>query len=298
MQIANFINNHGNNNDENEDNNTEHITVIDGVTIPQGFFYVGGTKSDGIVISDSYEDENKYKAQTDEGNSQIPGDDLVGNQFVWVPVDKIDEFTRYSDYNTNTVQSLLDYYEPSIEGYCYDEEENEYNLMKASVEINHGFYVARYEAGKENIDGVDTLVSKKNVESWSISWGDSMTSVGTNGAVAKAKGMYTGKDEYNVTSTLIYGVQWDAIMAWIDPNYKTSTCSEDSYIRQNANNSSNIEDKVKNIYDLSGNLSEWTMEAYCSNTTHVRCYRGGNTTSYRSVVPPFMENGFRVALYI
>ena len=42
--------------------------VIEGVRIPKGFYYVGGTKADGIVISDAKEDENKYKEQTDEGN--------------------------------------------------------------------------------------------------------------------------------------------------------------------------------------------------------------------------------------
>ena len=35
---------------------------VEGVKVPKGFYYVGGTKKDGIVISDSKEDENKYKA--------------------------------------------------------------------------------------------------------------------------------------------------------------------------------------------------------------------------------------------
>ena len=81
----------------NRENEDEEVKVEE-VTIPKGFYYVGGTKADGIVISDSKEDENKYKAQTDEGNSQIPGDGLVGNQFVWVPVDNPTDFRRYSSY--------------------------------------------------------------------------------------------------------------------------------------------------------------------------------------------------------
>ena len=77
----------------------------------------------------------------------------------------------------------------------YDKESEEYNLMKESVEKNQGFYVARYEAGKEKVEGVDTVVSKKGAEVWNfIKWGDSMTSIGTEGAVAKSKGMYTGKN--------------------------------------------------------------------------------------------------------
>ena len=55
-----------------------------------------------------------------------------------------------------------------------------------------------------------------------------MTCIGKEGAVAKEKGMYTDKSKHAVTSTLIYGVQWDAIMVWIDPAYKTTSCASDS----------------------------------------------------------------------
>ena len=262
---------------------------VEGVKVPKGFYYVGGTKADGIVISDSKEDENKYKAQTDEGNSQIPGDGLVGNQFVWVPVDNPTDFRRYSSYyNNGKTQSISSYYEPSEEGYRYPNEVEEYNSMKQSVEINKGFYVARYEAGKEKIEGVDTVVSKKNAKVWnSIPWGNSMTDIGSTGAVAKAQGMYTDKSKYDVTSTLIYGVQWDAIMAWIDPAYKTSSCADDSFVK-NSEGKGNYSDsdstnnpakcgssdnyRVNNIYDLAGNVFEWTMEAY---STNIRVTRGG-----------------------
>ena len=115
-----------------------------------------------------------------------------------------------------------------------------------------------------------------------------MTDIGTEGAVAKSKGMYTDKSKYDVTSTLIYGVQWDAIMAWIDPNYKTSSCKEDSYVRDSTGKGNYEEDeddannpakcgssdnyRIKNIYDLAGNVYEWTMEAY---STNARVIRGG-----------------------
>ena len=272
----------------NRENEDEEVKV-EGVKVPKGFYYVGGTKADGIVISDSKEDENKYKAQTDEGNSQIPGDGLVGNQFVWVPVDNPTDFRRYSSYNNNgSTQSYSDYDEPSQEGYRYPNEVEEYNSMKQSVEINKGFYVARYEAGKEKIEGVDTVVSKKNAKVWnSIPWGNSMTEIGSTGAVAKSQGMYTDKSKYDVTSTLIYGVQWDAIMAWIDPAYKTSSCEDDSFVK-NSEGKGNYKDeddtnnpakcgssdnyRVNNIYDLAGNVFEWTMEAY---STDYRVNRGG-----------------------
>ena len=223
---------------------------------------------------------------------------------------------------------MTNYHEPSQEGYRYEGEETEYNLMKQRVEENKGFYVARYEAGQEKIKGVDTVVSKKGATVWNkIAWGDSMTSIGTEGAVAKAQGMYTNKEEYAVTSTLIYGAQWDAIMAWIDPAYKTTSCEADSFVRNsegkgNYNESANTNDwkgdvatcgisddyRVKNIYDLAGNVSEWTMEAF---STNLRVYRGGDycktgsnyPASYRDCAnlpsnDSYVTLGFRVALYL
>ena len=134
-----------------------------------------------------------------------------------------------------------------------------------------------------------------------------MTDIGTEGAVAKSKGMYTDKSKYDVTSTLIYGVQWDAIMAWIDPNYKTSSCKEDSYVRDSTgkgNYEENEDDannpakcgssdnyRIKNIYDLAGNVYEWTMEAY---STNARVIRGGsylNNTGYVVPVSRRADNG-------
>ena len=251
-----------------------YVRKVEGVTIPKGFYYVGGTKEDGIVISDSKEDENKYSKEKYTDQANIPGDGLIGNQFVWVPVENINDFKIYPGYYLGTTQSLEEYSEPAPEEYRYENELEEYNSMKQSVEDHKGFYVARYEAGKENIDGIDTVVSKKGATVWNnIAWGDSMTEIGNTGAVAKAKGMYTDKSKYDVTSTLIYGVQRDAIMAWIDENYKILNCNaENSYVanskdKGNYNQTGPVECgssdsyRVKNIYDLAGNVDEWTMEA-------------------------------------
>ena len=92
---------------------------IEGVTIPKGFYYVGGTKSDGIVISDNQADENKYSKDNHADQANIPGDGLAGNQFVWVPVENISEFKRYPSYSSGKTQSISDYTEPAGEGYRY-----------------------------------------------------------------------------------------------------------------------------------------------------------------------------------
>ena len=275
------------------------LRQVDGVTIPYGFYYVGGRKDTGIVISDNKNDEDKYASYSDQAN--IPADGLEGNQFVWVPVENMDNFKRIDGYWDKMLEAELkrqigDYNywsllsEPVAEEYGYESETEEYNAMYSSVEKNKGFYVARFEAGNDN--GV--VVSKKGIMPWSnIQWGDSMTEIGTTGAVARAKGMYTDKEKYGVTSTLIYGVQWDAIMSFIDPNYITSTCDvQNSFVANSAGKGnysgtiavcgSNDNYRVKNIYDLAGNVDENTMEA---SSTNNRVDRGGNWGNTDQEIP-------------
>ena len=118
------------------------IKKVDGVPIPEGFAYVGGTKASGLVISDAAADNEKYKGQTTVGT------DLKGNQFVWIPVDSIADYKRtaYSiqiasgttDTATNSEQikvssSISDYFKEALPA---DE--------KTSVETNKGFYIGRY----------------------------------------------------------------------------------------------------------------------------------------------------------
>ena len=67
----------------------------EGVPIPSGFYYVGGTKESGVVISDNPADEDVYKDAT----NGVVGTSLQGNQFVWVPVDNPTDFRRYSSYS-------------------------------------------------------------------------------------------------------------------------------------------------------------------------------------------------------
>ena len=190
--------------------------------------------------------------------------------------------------------------------------------MKSSVEINNGFYVARYEASK----GIgDKAESKPGVEPWrNIPWGDSLTEIGTQGAVYRAQNMYTDKDSYAVTSTLIYGAQWDAIMNWLDPKYSVATkedpCDANSVVvkSEKGNHSGNVadcgayeDDRLKNIYDLCGNLCEWSMEVY---STFGRVNRGGDfnnsgsnypVSGRGSNIPGYASDdsfGFRTALYL
>lgn len=96
--------------------------VVDGVEIPRGFVYVGGTKDSGLVISDNTSDKDKYK------DRDIVGTDLVGNQFVWVPVENIADYKRKA-YSWNVETSVIDTETNSIK-IEYNSNDHEYYTEK------------------------------------------------------------------------------------------------------------------------------------------------------------------------
>ena len=304
----------------NEDIDNGGTITEDGVPIPDGFYYVGGSKEEGVVISDNPEDENK-------GTSHEVAQTLIGNQFVWIPVEEDSLFKRYDGYLGGNLEGYIDYCtEPFANG--YDTEAEEYQAMYDSVIENNGFYVGRYEAGtsanseRTEASGIEEEVVVKQgkyVYNW-IGWNgneDNAMNDETGGAVQLAKNFDSANNYTSVTSTLIYGVQWDAIMNFIDQAYAGGNCAEDSFVRDSSDKGwyeqssptttgSNANYAVKNTYDLGGNVYEWTMEAY---DTLYRVYRGGSynysgladPASNRSLNYPSGRDdyiGFRLALYV
>ena len=292
-----------------KENENIRAVITGEVPIPYGFYYVGGTLNEGVVISDNEADSGK-------GTSHEVAQTLVGNQFVWVPVPVADDFARYDGYFDGALESNQDWFniancsEPYASG--YSKESDEYTEMYKSTTENKGFYVARYEASQ----GTDGAESKQGKTVWNnIPWGTAMNDIGTTGAVYKAQQMYTGKTGFYVTSTLIYGVQWDAIMYWIDPAYKTGTCNTStSYVANSTGKGyygesnptttgSSSDYSVKNIYDLAGNVWEWTMEAYDTSSRVKRgSYYNGSyyPVSYRINNNPLYSDdslGFRTVLF-
>ena len=296
-------------------------TKVDTVTIPAGFYYVGGTKNTGLVISDATADENKGVDYT-----------CVGNQFVWVPVEYTatgtkDEngldtgFTsvfKRGEYDKTTKKmtgSTVD-----VEPYStdtYTSEVTEYNNMMKSVQKNYGFYIARFEAGDGDVTSERTaeteahkVVSKKGAIVYdNVPWGTSLTDIGSNGAVYLSKKMY--ENSASVKSTLCYGVQWDAVCNWLsDSGYDINTSSswgnyDDSSGAATANSGSlnttgkSEAWKANNIYDFAGNAYEITMETCNSNMKRAR---GGaysdsfhyNRAASRFLIPAnVVSNGYR-----
>lgn len=251
--------------------------------IPEGFA-VGISSTinkieNGLVITDGIDENHKS----------------IGNEFVWIPVDNSANFKRVDGYYSGNKQNYVSKNE-ATEPYAggSKEEKDLYTDMynRVTSEKNQGFYIGRYEAGKEN----NKVVIKKNKTVYNkVKWGNSMKDM-TGGAVELSKNFTKGKSyEGKVTSTLVYGIQWDATMQFFDSNYVTGTCNENSYVRNSTkkgsyemliNTGSNENYKVKNIYDMAGNAFELTMEA-CRDVNRV--IRGGypfatgreNPVSYR-----------------
>ena len=251
-----------------------------GVPIPKGFRYKEGTKDTGLVI----QDENE-------------------NEFVWVPAT---ESTYAKDTSFDGVTPTGD-----------DTLPNGITDETADVVKYGGFYIGRYEAGIPEGDTspsnkIGIPVSKKDATVW--------TYINYTNAKSSAESMI--KNEY-VQTGLITGKAWDTTCHWIEDSLSSINASaslKDSRYYGNyknslspANENSGTERttgfnenwKTKNIYDLAGNVREWTSEASSSNFI----FRGGSCfsdgsgypVSYRSSLGASATSGdigFRHRLYI
>ena len=308
----------------------------DNPTIPEGFRPVDTETSEW--------GDGTTAPEAEDINNGLVIEDKNLNQFVWVPVTYSD-FQRYAGYSGGSLQSFSSSFgEANDSGNNTNAQitessttQTEAQNMYASVQRNGGFYVGRYEAGTTSERTGDSEITNDvvikqgayvyNYIGWSNSNG--MTN-DVGGAVELARNFDTENNYTSVTSTLIYGVQWDAIMAWIEPRYKDTSNAEellaeknfvaDSTGKGNYNEDANTNTwkgevtttgaseayAVNNVYDLAGNVYEWTMESY---HTGDRVYRGGyyvNTgsnipASFRDYFGPsysYVYVGFRVTLFL
>ena len=286
-----------------------------------------------------YYDKNKDKAVIPAGFavSQVEGENTIadglviidknGNEFVWIPVNENNTFERRPGYAEGVLQDISRFAEVDETGTNSKVEENqeikdEAIAMYSSVTTNGGFYIGRYEAGiesetpRENGDAIteDRVVVQKdkNVYNW-LGWSDSrvMTDI-TGGAVELARNFAKeqGLDTTKVHSTLCYGVQRDTALNFIDPGYQgyaqDSTGKGNYYVSSFIKTGTNDNYKLKNIYDMAGNVYEWTMEVEDDNK---RIRRGGGYTnkgwnvpaSYRSslyTTDKAASIGFRISIYL
>ena len=275
------------------------LRYVDNVEIPDGFYYVGGTKDTGLVISD------------------VQGDDLDnskgGNQFVWIPVENASDYVRNMSYNISThteqgnveklenvkISTATSYLPEGIQPSTDNSDQNEKAERQAVIDAG-GFFISRFEAGNEN----GTLVSKKGANVWCyINNEDTKT-------IAKT---FINND--NVKSALISGIQWDMTMDFVneklDGNGETFDVNKSNPKRHTSSigtSGKNENDKVCNIYDLEGNCWERTAEMLTSekNTDEQPVNRGGYNAldsveaSMRVNVgsEAYPNTTFRIVLYV
>ena len=128
-----------------------------------------------------------------------------------------------------------------------------------------GFWIGRYETSgmnSSNNDIAENIVAGKG------------TSDGINNIIWY--GMYKQQQNYvskknldtsKIQSTMIFGAAYDQAIIFANCATETTPTKDYSTVK-----TGNVEtDCYKNIYDLCGNLCEWTTEAY---STKYRVYRG------------------------
>ena len=309
-------------------NATKEPDPAEGVKIPTGFYYVGGTKTSGIVISDNVNDKDKYK------NKAVVGTDLLGNQYVWIPctTDSTSSKLQYArtewgveedgDDNSRAIKDELTLTDASVT-YSDADTANGINAdvskeivaqikaEKTSVAKYGGYYIGRYEVGKNG----DTAVVKYNqIPYASITWST---------AYGLAKKIITNSE---ATSYLCSSYAWDTAVNFIQNNstakdYATSIEGfngnwNPQEVKDPSGNvikpagtsqqlNTGLTTQFCNIFDMGGNEAEFTTELN-PGTSETVVLRGG---SYYGNVPAgyrwdygsgiaFIDYGFRATLFL
>ena len=320
------------------------IAISDGesntIPVPDGFYYVGGTKSSGVVISDNKDDQNKYKGQADVPAGVAYNTDGTVNINASTDANgKKDWGYSNSTWDTSTQSS-------------------EYKF----VTKYGGFYVGRYEAGVGNVklsSNVD-FSAANGASNWENNAFSLNSNTLTSGKISEKAGeipyyhsdfkaaQILSQNMYqtdSVQSGLVTGTMWDFIMkfiissnnnndsivkansGWGNNNNNTGvkyTAGQGRYAEANSSNTSAFVTsdtsyhygirttassegvKKNNLYDIAGNLWEWSEENV-SNGYYIR--RGGGFTyaytdcpaCYRThnlATSTYTDSGFRPALYI
>ena len=350
------------------------------IPIPEGFYYVGGTKDSGVVISDNPDDKDNYKGQANVPSgaiydtttgivkSTLTAEEknvaIQGNQFVWIPCTYSEySYQKYNSFNNQTQTSS------NLANCNWDTTTNA--AEETQVEKYGGFYIGRFEAGVGNIAlssnvnfaGDNDTVAHDVWTTW-VNSNFSIRNYTYTGSISSKAGdipyyhcdYYTAnalartlKNTDYVKTGLVTGTQWDAMIKFIEKkgntdvtntpwgNYNTAT-SGVTYTAGNGRyapiDSSNgnmnsgfvVADgnyhygirttgstdgtRKQNLYDVAGNLWEWTQEAVFGVDTNTRfVLRGGSFRYTPSSYPACFRNsdyaigtctayGFRPVLYI
>ena len=322
--------------------------------------------------------------------------DASGNEYVWVVVPRTTAVykttglgkTTFSDADYTNIETDLKNYTSTYvteEGYSdthADDTANvgwltsgEYtelkNSMLKSVYENGGFYVGRYEAGIDTTTGTNrTSNTDQNSEGKYITPSTAPVTKAdaypyTYVTRTQAQNLASNVNSGTKTSSLLFGVQWDLVLAFMSKDtakitstdfltsnsttignhynstfqlsqtgkyatmsdwtssstWNPSTTATTNFVDSSRNKIAQSSDdngilvttgtseknKVMNIYDVAGNVEEWTLEKI-SDTNSPCVSRGGNFSRSGSNGPAASRDdyftddsygniGFRVSLF-
>ena len=238
------------------------------VTYPDGKVWI----PEGFKVADD-------SASTVQGGIVIEDKDL--NQFVWVPVATIADYKR----TWYKGEQSLSYYSEAL-----PEDE------KTSVKTYKGFYIGRYEAGdKENTEAKKLRNSNNVTKTVTIKANQAPYNYVTRTQAISLAESFATKQGYKAKTKLVSSYAWDTTIAFLqkvnsdygssseEGNYKDTTFSytDITGASQTKSSSSSVliptgqTTPVCNIYDMGGNVWEWTTESY-SSTNYPYAIRGGS----------------------
>lgn len=312
--------------------------------LPTGFSRVAGTNLDtGLVIKDASGNEYVWvevpksaSIYTDAGLSIT---EFTDAEYVLIE-DDLKEYT--SDYRNGTafVDEHNEQYVYAAVGLNADNYAIAKKKMLKSIYQNGGFYIGRYETGIADAPKTSGSTSSDPTQTPVIKQHAYPYNYVTN---SQAQRLAAGMESGDYSTSLLFGLQWDLTLKYLETkksatvdelntdstnfgNYFNSlwcvtnanakycasnTWANGAYGEKGTNNEiilstgASTAFSKQNIYDLSGNLQEWTLE-YTSDSSSPCAVRGGeyslssSEASYRNTSGVTYINsntGFRVTLY-
>ena len=309
--------------------------------LPTGFTQVKGTTlKNGLTIQDSTGNQYVWvevpKAERVYKTAGLEIKDFTDEEYTAIEADL---HTYTNDYRNGT--RWKDEYYSGV-GLTSDEYTNLKKTMLKSVYQNGGFYIGKYETGIENkpktsgsadTAPTETPVIKQNAYPYNY--------VTCSQAQTLASNMESG----NYNTSLMFGVQWDLVLKYLETkgtaqadlkkdstswgNYSNNLwniTNENLKYAPNGSGWTSATEKAKvsksgillstgasddfskqGIYDLAGNVWEWTLE-YTSYSSYPCARRGGYCNDNGSVYPAanrfdndttfyYYYIGFRLSLY-
>lgn len=326
------------------------VYYVKGKKIDENIYYTEPKENTKVTLpewSDAYDktkeyvDEDGKKAVIPKGfsvslkrgeNKIIDGlvvKDQKANEFVWVPVTWIEEGysrTAFSEDNWTYSQNQGNLDEVT-NSYVIGRKNNmDYAFVEAiseeekqSVEKYGGYYIGRYEAAIErdeartaddigNIEDKIVIKKDKNVYNY----------ISQEEAKIKSESFYN-KETDGVISKLCSSYAWDTTLNFInlkEENKGWITSGTGGNYKKEVGGTGKLEKtgyhSINNIYDMAGNVYEWTTEDYYGNAG-IAANRGGyygsglvngkigtpaalrnyNNKTYRAI-----GNGFRITVFI